>query len=215
LSAGAVDDHRVRDGRRGLSLLPAVCVLALTGCTSLLGGAAPTTSAKVTPLTAGVPTVSANRVSPPQVAPFQPVTSAPATPTGSGPTVTTSPETPANWCYPNGTFSAYYSNGLGVPALTVRPGPGTAEVSWWSTGDPAISAYKVTAVPTWVVEGTQAPLTWTTVAPTLTCRPVAVQLTGLGRNRTYEIWVDVVLRTANPAVGRDVMADRSPVFRTT
>lgn len=200
--------------RAGWTALVCAGALALGGCAGLLGGAAPTTSAKVTPLTAGLPPVSANPVSPPQVAPFQQVTSSPGVSPASTATPTISPGTYPNWCYPNGSYNAYYANGLGVPALTVRPGAGTAEVSWWSTGDPAITAYKIAAVPTWVVKGTQAPLDWKTVAPTLTCQPVAIQLDGLGRNRTYEIWVDVVLRTNSPGVGRDIMANRSPVFRT-
>lgn len=187
---------------------------ALTGCSAALGETPVTTPAKVTPLTAGLPPITPNQVSPPEVAPFDQVTSSPAAATGSSASSTMSPGSFPEWCYPNGYYNAYYANGLGVPALTVRPGGGTAEVSWWSTGDPAITAYKIAAVPTWVVNGTQPPLDWHTVAPTLTCKPVSIQIDGLARNRTYQIWVDVVLRTNQPAVGRDLMASRSPVFRT-
>jgi hypothetical protein len=99
--------------------------------------------------------------------------------------------------------------------LTVVPGPGTATVTWYNPGDPALVEYELTAMPQIIVSGAQPSLRWQPIKPGAGCRMMTATVTGLSRGAPYVFSLDVVSRNYNADGNRTVTVARSTVIETT
>ncbi|HEX8630738.1 MAG TPA: fibronectin type III domain-containing protein [Catenuloplanes sp.] len=95
--------------------------------------------------------------------------------------------------------------------LTVVPGAGSATVSWYHAGDPAVVRYRLAAVPQKLAAGSQSPLDWRDVPTGAPCRTVTSTITGLTPGAPYIFWLDAVSTARVGAGDRDIAVGRSGV----
>lgn len=96
--------------------------------------------------------------------------------------------------------------------LTVVPGTGSATVSWYHAGDPALVGYRLAAVPQRLRAGGQAAPDWRQVPPGAPCRTVTSTIDGLTPGEPYIFWLDQVSTSHVGAGERDVSIARSGVI---
>lgn len=92
--------------------------------------------------------------------------------------------------------------------LTVVPGTGSAAVTWWNVGDPALQSYQLAAVSQNFVTGTQPPWKWQAVAPGIGCTQITTTVTGLDSGSAYIFVLHAVVQNYEhvppliPEIGR-------------
>lgn len=178
---------------RRLIWLPAAAVVCLlagcqTGATTVVAApAGPPSGVVLPPAAAPIPvTVAPATVAPGalRVAPF---------PAGL-PSTSLPPLTPAPYVAP----CPNYPPPTLIP-VHVSPGPGSAQVSWVSDGDPTVRSYRVSAVSQRLVGGTQPAAPTTTTARGTGCSPHSARFAGLRRGTPYVFWLEEAI--PDPAGG--------------
>lgn len=140
----------------------------------------------------------------------RPAGSPSASPTVMMPVQRTGTATPG----PSGDCSGQPTGGK-LGGLTVEPGAGTADVTWYNPGDPSLVEYRLTAMPQIIVTGQQPDLDWQTVEPGEPCREITVTVTGLDREAPYMFSLDAVSKAYNTDGNRTTTIARSLVVYTT
>jgi hypothetical protein len=97
--------------------------------------------------------------------------------------------------------------------LTVVPGVGSASVTWWNVGDPAVQSYHLAAVSQAYVYGVQPPWKWLTVAAGKGCGQVTATMSGLLSKKPYVFVLHAVVKNYEnvPPVEPEI-ARSSPVM---
>jgi hypothetical protein len=195
-------------GRRATAMLLAAVPLltggcGLTGASSGAGAEAaadrPSDSWVVVARGTATPSASALAGVSPTASPLPtlPAVPTPATPTASSPAT----------CDANPRTSP-------LAGLTVQPGAGTAVVTWYHGGDPAMVEYRLTALPQRIVQGSQPDLAWQSIAAGTGCRTVTATVTGLDRAAPYVFSLDAVRTNHNSDGTRTSTVARSSVVHT-
>ena len=124
------------------------------------------------------------------------------------------PSLPSSSPYPKSSISAIPTACTGRlqagvrNGLTVVPGTGSAAVTWWNVGDPALQSYQLAAVTQNFVTGTQPPWKWQAVAPTIGCTQITTTITGLDSGSAYIFVLHAVVQNYEnvppliPEIGR-------------
>jgi hypothetical protein len=99
----------------------------------------------------------------------------------------------------------------GIAGLAVKPGAGSATVTWYNPGDPRLVQYRLTAIPQNLVGGSQPDLTWQEIAPGAGCRTMTATVTGLTSGAPYVFSLDAVLTNYDTDGNRTATIARSLV----
>jgi hypothetical protein len=83
--------------------------------------------------------------------------------------------------------------------VRVSPGPGSAQVSWVSDGDPTVQSYRVSAISQRLVGGTQPAAPTSTTPRRAGCSPHSVGFSGLRSGTAYVFWLEEAI--PDPAGG--------------
>jgi hypothetical protein len=140
----------------------------------------------------------------------------PALPTGSPVRTPLAqlPSLPSSSPYPKSSLSAIPTVCTGRlqagvrNGLTAVAGTGSAEVTWWNVGDPALQGYQLAAVSQNFVTGTQPPWKWLAVAPSTGCTQITATVTGLDSGSAYIFVLHAVVQNYEnvppliPEIGR-------------
>ena len=192
-----------------LIVVAGVALAAIGGCSVLglsgggKGGATATRSGQVQ-----LPENTVFAAGSPQASPVLPNGSPVRTPLAELPSLPSSSPYPKNSLMPIptvcvGRLQAGVRNGL-----TAVPGAGSATVTWWNVGDPALQGYQVAAVSQNFVTGTQPPWKWQTVAPGTGCTEMTATFTGLDTGSAYIFVLHAVVQNYEnvppliPEIGR-------------
>ncbi len=98
--------------------------------------------------------------------------------------------------------------------LEVTPGPGTANVAWYHSGDTSVVGYRLTAISQILPDGEQPELRWQEVAAPEGCTKVVATVTALERTTPYVFTLDAVRVTAFGDTVRSPVVARSSIVST-